>query len=101
MYNLKDAARVWYKSVVGHIGSLGGTKSRLDPTIFIWKDERGSIIGVMCYVFFYGGNEEFTRWVIEKLKKLELEYEEKVNFKYMGVRVNQERERERVCVCYV
>ena len=80
----------------GTYWEFGGIKSRLDPTIFRWKDERGGIIGVMCsHVddFFYEGNEEFTRRVIEKLKeKLEVGCEEKVNFKYIGIRVNQERE---------
>ena len=97
VYGLKDAARAWYQSVLGHVRALGGLPSKLEPTIFRWLNERGRLIGVMCtHVddFFYGGNELFTRSVIGKLKeRLEVGCEEEVNFKYIGVRVNQERDR--------
>ena len=40
MYELKDAAVAWYKNVVNIVEDLGGTKSKLDPMVFYWRDER-------------------------------------------------------------
>ena len=35
VYGLKDTARAWYRSVVGHIQKLRGVRSNLDPAIFM------------------------------------------------------------------
>ena len=71
VYGLKDAARAWYRSVVGHIQKLGGVRSNRDPRIFMWRTEK-RLIGLMCPQvddFFYGGGEDFERDVVESLKK--------------------------------
>ena len=39
VHGLKDVARAWYKSVVGHVQELGRISSSLDPTIFSGKME--------------------------------------------------------------
>ena len=40
MYGLKDATQAWYRSVVGYVQGLGGVKSNLNPTIFIWRTDK-------------------------------------------------------------
>ena len=46
MYGLKDTARAWYRSAVGNVQNLGGVKSNLDPTIFIWRTGK-TLKGIM------------------------------------------------------
>ena len=95
VYGLKDAARAWYDSVLNIIEQLGGEKSRFDPTIFIWKNESG-LMGLMCAPvddFIYGGNEEFQRSVIQKLRKsLEVGPEEDSMFRYLGLNIHSSNE---------
>ena len=60
VYGLKDAARVWYETVVKVISERGGQRSRLDHTLFVWKKKK-RIIGIMVIHvddFCYGGERE-------------------------------------------
>ena len=60
VYGLKDATRVWYETVGRVITEMGGRRSKLDPTLFVWR-EKGRIIGIMVrHVddFSFGGEEE-------------------------------------------
>ena len=64
---------------LGHVQDLGEVKSNLDPTIFLWRTDE-KLKGIMCsHVddFFYGGDGDFER---------DVGCEEKVSFKYIGVR---------------
>ena len=67
MYGLKNAAIPWYKDVVSIVQDLGGLKSRLDPTVFYWRDERG-VKGVMSLHV-----DDFFYEVIWNLKRRSLE----------------------------
>ena len=72
MYELKDVARVWYRSVVTIIWELGGISCKLYPMIFYWKDGR-RLKRLMCsHVddFFCDANEQFEREVVNKLKEI-------------------------------
>ena len=60
---LKDAAKVWYETVVKMVTEMGGRRSKLDPTLFVWR-RRGRTIGfMMTHVddFCFGGDEEFLQ----------------------------------------
>ena len=46
VYGLKDAPRVWYETVVRVVTEMGGRRSRMDATFFVWR-KRGRIIGIM------------------------------------------------------
>ena len=46
VYGLKDAARVWYETMVRVVTDMGGRRSRLDPTSFVPKKE-GRNIGII------------------------------------------------------
>ena len=68
---MKDAAVVWYKSLVSIVQDLVDLKSKLNPTVFYWRDERG-FWGVMCsHVddLNYGGNKKFEEEVLRRLRK--------------------------------
>ena len=61
VYGLKDAAIFWYETVVKVISEMGGQRSRLDPTLFVWKKKK-RIIGIMVIHmddFCYGGERKF------------------------------------------
>ena len=93
IYGLKDAARAWYARVCGVVKELGGERSSLEPTLFIWKDKTGNLKGVMCtHVddFCFGGSKDFEVTVIGKLKEILKvgEIQEK-SFSYIGVNVEQ------------
>ena len=92
VYGLKDAAKAWYCKVVNVVKELGGERSRLEPNIFFWK-KANKLKGILCsHVddFCYGGDEDFLKETIEKLReKLRVGEQESKNFKYIGVRVEQ------------
>lgn len=94
VYGLKDAARVWYNSVINIIRGLGGFKSSLDPTIFYWKSQ-GKLIGIMCtHVddFCYGGTHQFEQDIIMELKnKLRVGMEKVQTFRYIGVNIEDNK----------
>ena len=72
---------------------LVGVKSNLDPTIFIWRTDK-TLQSIMCSHaddFFYGGDVDFERDVVERF---EVGCEEKISFKYIWVSIRQGGERE-------
>src|SRR5215469_16753965 len=93
VYGLKDAARVWYDSLVKILTGLGGKRNRLEPTVFTWS-QNGSLTGIMCtHVddICYGGNEWFHHDVIGQLKtQLKMGKESRTPFKYIGIDVTSE-----------
>ena len=71
VYVLKDATRVEYETVVRIVTEMGGRRSILCPTLFVWK-KRGRIIGIMVtHVddFCFGGEEEFYRDIMVRMKE--------------------------------
>ena len=40
VYDLKDAARVWYETVVGVLAEMGGKKKQIGPNIICLEEER-------------------------------------------------------------
>lgn len=95
VYGLKDAARVWYESVVATIKDLGGIINLLDPTVFAWK-KNGELMGIICsHVddFCYGGTKEFEQKIITELReKLEIGKEQEQIFKYIGLNIEQKKD---------
>src|SRR5678815_2412656 len=95
VYGLKDAARIWYESIMDIVKSLGGTKSKLEPTIVYWR-KNSRIIGIMCIHvddICYGGNTGFEEKIIRELKrKLEIGKESERKFCYIGLNVNKRNE---------
>ena len=93
VYGLKDAAKAWYDKVVKVIKELGGTRSKLETNIFVWKGEGQELKGILCtHVddFCYGGTKSFMIETIGKLKeKLKVGEQESKKFKYIGVMVEQ------------
>ena len=92
VYGLKDAAKAWYCKVVSVIKEMGGEKSRLEPNIFFWKDNRGKLKGLLCsHVddFCFGGTEEFLEEMKMMRKLLKIGEQEEGSFKYIGVNVKQ------------
>ena len=59
VYGLKAATRLWYETIVRVVTEMGGRRSRLDPTLFVWR-KRGRIICIMVtYVddLSFGGED--------------------------------------------
>src|SRR5215469_16111224 len=96
VYGLKDAAKEWHKSLVEIIQQIGGTKSKLDPSIFYWKEKNKKLTGIICaHVddLLYGGNQEFITKTIRKLKdKLEVGEEKQKEIKYLGIEIHEDKE---------
>ena len=96
VYGLKYAAITWYKSVVNLVQDLGALKSRLDPIVFYWRNERGLSVVMCSHVngFIYRGNKEFEEEVVGRLKERLKEGSEEVgDFKYIGVEIRQEKDK--------
>ena len=78
---------MWYETVVGVITEMGGRRSKLDPTLFVWK-KTGKIIGIMVtHVddFCFGENKEFLGGIIRGMKKkLKIDEEKEEEFLYWG-----------------
>ena len=94
VYGLKDATRVWYETVVRVVTEVGG-RSRLDPTLFVWK-KGGRIIGIMVMHvddFCFGGDEEFHRDIMGRMREKLKIGEEEEDFKYLGMRIKNEEGR--------
>ena len=92
IYGLKDAARAWYDRVVAVFKEIGGERSSLEPTLFVWKREE-ELIGLICIHvddFILGGNQEFHTGVMVRLKKiLRVGEVQCKRFCYLGVNVEQ------------
>jgi len=94
VYGLKDAALEWYKSLLEIIKELGGLKSKLDPSIFYWKEECESI-GILCVHvddIMYGGNKTFLSNIVKNLKRIKIGETNETNMIYLGVEINQKGE---------
>src|SRR5215469_12814969 len=93
VYGLKDAARSWYESLKERLEELGGKKSKLDPSIFIWKNKDSKVEGIMIVHvddICYEGTEDFRSQVIIKLKKkIEFSREANSEFKYLGIMIKE------------
>ena len=78
---------------------MGGRRSKLDPTLFVWR-KRGRIIGItVAHVddFCFGGEEEFHRDIIGRMKeKIKIGEEKKEDFRYLGMRIKNEEGRIRL-----
>ena len=44
IYGLNDAARVWYETGVRVVTEMGGRRSKLDPTLFVWRKRESSVL---------------------------------------------------------
>ena len=80
------------------ITEMEGGKSRLEPNVFFWKDEKG-LKGVLCsHVddFCGGGIEEFLK-EMEKMKSmLKIGEQEDSSFKYL--RVTAKQDKDKICI---
>ena len=91
VYGLCDAARAWYIRVKDELTKLGVEKCPLDNSFFFWHVE-GVLEGAIClYVddFLFTGTQNFVETIINNLmKKFKIGSTGKVNFTYVGLRVN-------------
>ena len=91
VYGLCDAARAWYIRVKDELTKLGVEKCPLDNSFFFWHVD-GVLEGAIClYVddFLFTGTQNFVETIINNLmKKFKIGSTGKVNFTYVGLRVN-------------
>ena len=96
VYELEKTVKAWNRGMVALIYELGEIKSRLDSTIFSKKmlEKNWKKLCLCTNNFFYQGRIDFEGDVLKKLKeKLEVQWEETWNFKYISVRIRQEWDR--------
>ena len=75
LYGLKRAPRAWYERIDGFLSSMGFTKSKVDPNLYL-KVVEDELVILLLYVddLSLTGNE---KQVMESKKKLEEEFEMK------------------------
>ena len=93
VYGLSDASLSWYKKVKEILEQCGVEVSRLDPAVFLWKNEQGTVEGVIaCHVddFLWGGSANFEKQTIGNIRsKLSVGREENGSFPYVGIEIAQ------------
>ena len=93
VYGLSDASLSWYNKVKEILGHSGVEVSRLDPAVFLWKNQQGYVQGLIaCHVddFLWGGSCEFETQVIGNIRsKLSVGREENGSFPYVGIEIAQ------------
>ena len=75
LYGLKQAPRAWYERIDGFLSSMGFTKSKADPNLYL-KVVEDELVILLLYVddLSLTGNE---KQVMESKKKLAEEFEMK------------------------
>ena len=79
---------------------MGGSSSKLDQTLFVWRKIRRNIGIMVTHVndFCFGENE-FFQDIIGTMKEKLMISEEKEDFRYLGMRVKNEEGRIMSSVC--
>ena len=96
LYGLKDASRNWYENVKISMIELNCEVSKLDPALFIYKEnsEVRGFLGAHVDDFLFAGTKSFHTNVIRKLiEKFSVGKHEMEKFLYTGFNISQEEER--------
>ncbi len=92
-YGLVDAGRKWYIKVLKELSNTGGTPSKHDKAMFLWKKDN-NINGILiAHVddFLYGGDQQFNTQVIPKIcQAFQVGNKEEKSFKYTGLEITTE-----------
>ena len=96
LYGLKDASRQWNSRVDTALLKLGFEKSKLDPSVYCFKNRSKEIIGVVgVHVddFIHAGTDSFNKYVIAPLmEEFKVGKNEKGSFMYTGFKITQDAE---------
>ncbi|KAG8478195.1 hypothetical protein CXB51_027990 [Gossypium anomalum] len=92
LYGLKQAPRAWYDRIDAYLSRLGFTKSISEPTLYVKKDEKETLLIVSLYVddlLVTGSKDE----LIEDFKKQMQNFFEMTDLGlmtyFLGIEVNQ------------
>ncbi|KAG8490680.1 hypothetical protein CXB51_013908 [Gossypium anomalum] len=92
LYGLKQAPRAWYDRIDAYLSRLGFTKSISEPTLYVKKDEKETLLIVSLYVddlLVTGSKDE----LIEDFKKQMQDFFEMTDLGlmtyFLGMEVNQ------------
>ncbi|CAG2211672.1 unnamed protein product [Mytilus edulis] len=96
VYGLSDASLSWYNRVKEVLEQCKVSVSKVDPAVFFWKNNKGSVEGVLtCHVddFLWGGSKEFEEKVINSIRSTfcvgKEELEENGSFPYVGIELSK------------
>ena len=96
VYGLNDASLSWYKKVKSVMRDCGAFVSKVDPAVFYWLNDNGSLYGVLASHgddFFWSGSDKFEQEIIEKVRtQLKVGKEDSETFKYIGMEIRSEGE---------
>ncbi|CAG2255347.1 unnamed protein product [Mytilus edulis] len=86
----------WYNRVKEVLEQCKVSVSKVDPAVFFWKNNKGSVEGVLtCHVddFLWGGSKEFEEKVINSIRSTfcvgKEELEENGSFPYVGIELSK------------
>lgn len=88
VYGLSDASLHWYKRVKAVMTECGGLVSKVDPSVFYWRDKNGAVIGILaCHVddFIWGGAPEFENTIDHIRKTFKVGKENEDQFEFCGI----------------
>lgn len=93
-YGLVDAGRQWYIRIVKEFTDLGARQATCDQAVFIWQDQSvGEPYGIIvAHVddFMYGGNDQFHREIVPRIRsRFTVGLEESHSLKYLGLNISQ------------
>jgi hypothetical protein len=94
MYGLNDAPRKWYLNVSEHLKRFGCVQTKLDPSVFVYKQGNKLLGLVLLHVddFLHIGNAEFYSQVMDKIRStFSAGKIERNVFRYVGLDINQQR----------
>ena len=96
LYGLKDASRQWNSRVDTALVKAGFEKSKLDPSVYYFKNRNKEVIGcVGVHVddFIHAGTDSFNKYVILPLmEEFKVGKNEKGSFMYTGFKITQDNE---------
>jgi len=88
VYGLSDASLHWYKKVKSVMTEQGAFMSKVDPTVFYWKDKEDTVMGILaCHVddFIWSGNRDFDKIMNNIRTIFQVGKEDEHAFKYCGI----------------
>ena len=96
VYGLCDAPLQWYLTVKQWFLRKNFVKSRFDPSVFILRDDSGTVIGLVGIAvddFLWGGNKVMHALMDEFLKEFRLDSWDSAftGFRFCGIDVNQDK----------
>ncbi len=93
MYGLNDAPRKWFLNVSEHLKQLGCIQTRLDPSVFVYKNGNKLLGLVLIHVddFLHIGGPEFYFNVMNRIRTIFAAGKiESSVFQYVGLDIHQQ-----------